>query len=120
MTHLCRFFDKLPGKYLKSMIKIDMGSLDSLQVSQALTEFFRIGAMAGFIAAVTLLINLNHKGFIFLFKDNARKYWWLFIVMCVVPFLLIIYVFTLMFGSFDSPSQPSDSITPSIFDMGKK
>lgn len=71
----------------------------------AFYEFFRIGAIAGFVAAFTLLINLNYKGFNYLFKDKTTKYWWVFVVACVIPFLVIMYIFTIIFGSVSSSVQ---------------
>ncbi len=62
-----------------------------------LMEFFRFSAIAGLIAAVTLLINLHYSAFRYIFKERTKTYWWLFIVMTVIPLFLFLYVFSLLF-----------------------
>ncbi|OGM18276.1 hypothetical protein A2686_03690 [Candidatus Woesebacteria bacterium RIFCSPHIGHO2_01_FULL_38_10] len=61
-------------------------------------EFVRFTAIGGFITATTLLVNLNFKGFSFIFKEKTRTYWWLFLTLTVIPLLLFLYIFTLIFG----------------------
>jgi len=72
--------------------------INSKSIPPEFTEFLRYSAITGFIVVTTLLINLNHKTFRYVLKDNARKYWWLFVVFAVVPLLLFLYVFTFIFG----------------------
>ncbi|MCX7928621.1 MAG: hypothetical protein N2558_02965 [Patescibacteria group bacterium] len=83
-------------------------SLETMQ--NASYQFLKIGAIAGFIAAATLIININYKGFNYLFKDKATKYWWVFVIACVIPFLVILYMFTIIFGKFSSSVQASLAI----------
>ncbi|MCS7091763.1 MAG: hypothetical protein NZM26_00205 [Patescibacteria group bacterium] len=91
------------------MIAVKMES-SLANIQNAVYNFFRIGAIAGFIAAVTILINLNHKGFRYLFRDKATKYWWVFVIACVIPFLVILYMFTIIFGKLSSSVQASLTI----------
>jgi len=63
-----------------------------------LLSFFRYAAILGFISVAVLIINLNHKLFDTVFRDSAKKFWWLFVLVSVVPFLVIIYVFDFFFG----------------------
>lgn len=58
---------------------------------------FRTTAIAGFLTASVLLININHKAFKFVFKEKSKTYWWLFTVFTVVPMLVILQVFSLFF-----------------------
>lgn len=63
-----------------------------------LTHVFRISSIAGFIAAVTLIINLNFVAFRKVFKKRTRTYWWLFLVFMLAPLFLFLYIFNLFFG----------------------
>jgi hypothetical protein len=47
----------------------------------------RTTAIAGFLTATVLLININHKAFKFVFKEKSKTYWWLFTVFTIVPIL---------------------------------
>lgn len=60
--------------------------------------FFRYSAILGFICVATLVINLNHNLFNKVMSDNAKTFWWLFVIISVVPLLVIIYVFNFFFG----------------------
>jgi len=59
---------------------------------------FRTTAIAGFLTASVLLININHKAFKFVLKEKSKTYWWLFTVFTVVPLLVILQIFTIFFG----------------------
>lgn len=61
-------------------------------------EVLKVTAAAGFVTASVLLISLNHKVFKFIFKEKTASYWWLFTVLTVFPLLLILYIFSLLFG----------------------
>lgn len=63
-----------------------------------LLTFFRYSAILGFISVSVLIINLNHKLFDTVFRDSAKKFWWLFVLVSTVPLLVIIYVFNFFFG----------------------
>ncbi len=67
-----------------------------------LIQFFRYGAIVGFISATTLVINLNHKAFNRILGENARSYWWLFVISALIPLLIALYIFSLLFGSLTS------------------
>jgi hypothetical protein len=59
--------------------------------------FFRISAITGFLATTTLIINLNNQKFHTIFKDRAKKLWWLFLVVSLVLFAVILYIFNIIF-----------------------
>lgn len=71
---------------------------NSRSVPPEFTEFLRYSSITGFIVVTTLVINLNHKAFRYVLKDNARKYWWIFVLFAVIPLLLFLYAFTFLFG----------------------
>ncbi|OGM25115.1 hypothetical protein A2962_02320 [Candidatus Woesebacteria bacterium RIFCSPLOWO2_01_FULL_39_61] len=64
-------------------------------------EFVRYGAITGFIAVTTLVININHKAFNTIFREKARSFWWLFVISGIIPLLLFLYAFTLIFDHWD-------------------
>jgi hypothetical protein len=59
----------------------------------------KIVAFVGFLAAATLFIGLNHKFFVLALGEKSKTYWWMFIIIAVVPLLIIIYAFSYLFGS---------------------
>jgi len=61
-------------------------------------EFLRYSAISGFIALSVLVINLSNKAFAKVFKENATKLWWLFVLLSLIPVLGIIYIFSRIFG----------------------
>ncbi len=67
-------------------------------IDPRLMEAFRIGSITGFLATVTLLINVNYKVYQRIFKDKAKSYWWLFLLSALIPLLLFLYIFSLLFG----------------------
>ena len=78
--------------------------LDPASFYNGLMQFTRYTAITGFIVVATLLINLNHKAFNYVLKDNAKKYWWLFTILAIIPLLLFLYVFTFIFGKISNQS----------------
>jgi hypothetical protein len=60
--------------------------------------FFRYSAIIGFVCTAVLLINLNKTLFDTVLRDSAKKFWWLFLVVSLVPLLVIIAVFDFFFG----------------------
>src|SRR3972149_5607418 len=66
-------------------------------VNQTLS-LFKYGAMLGFLVATVLLMNLNNKAFKYVFKDRAKSYFWFFLLLSVIPLLVFIYIFNLLFG----------------------
>ena len=67
------------------------------RIPPQMKEFFQFSAIAGLIAAVTLLINLHYSVFRFIFKEKTRTYWWLFAAITLIPLSLFLYIFTLLF-----------------------
>jgi hypothetical protein len=59
---------------------------------------FRTTAIAGFVTASVLLININHRAFKWVLKEKSITYWWLFTVFTIVPLLMILQVFSIFFG----------------------
>ena len=64
-------------------------------------EFIRITAIGGFITTSTLVISLNFRAFNKVFSYNAKKLWWLFMLLMIIPLLITLYVFTLIFGDYN-------------------
>jgi hypothetical protein len=67
------------------------------QVAQ-LQSALKSVSFVGFLITATLLVGLNFKIFNNIFKDNAKNYWWLFLVISAVPILVAIYIYTFFFG----------------------
>jgi len=66
-----------------------------------LVEVFKFSAITGFIISATLIINLSHKTFTNLFKEKTATYYWLFLLMMIIPLLFIIFIFSLLFEDRD-------------------
>ena len=56
-------------------------------------------ALLGFLITATLIVGLNFKIFTNIFKEKASHYWWLFLVISVVPILVAIYIYAFFFGA---------------------
>ncbi|OGM04394.1 hypothetical protein A3E15_01170 [Candidatus Woesebacteria bacterium RIFCSPHIGHO2_12_FULL_42_9] len=69
-----------------------MGS--SPQVEDAIKTF----AFGGFLTASTLIIGFNFKVFNNIFKENARQYWWLFLISAFIPIALVLSIFSYFFS----------------------
>lgn len=67
------------------------------QLNGKLVEFFKFAAITGFIVTATLIININFKVFRSVFKDRTYRFFWLFLILAILPLLLIVYIFTLLF-----------------------
>lgn len=70
---------------------------DTAQVNQAGYEIIKFGALAGFIAASTILINLNYKAFNSVFQKKTKMVWFLFFVMAALPFGIMLLLFSYFF-----------------------
>lgn len=68
------------------------------ELSPEISQFLRFSSLTGFIVVTTLIINLNFKAFRFVFKEKTGHYWWLFLLLALVPLGLIMFIFTLLFG----------------------
>lgn len=68
------------------------------EIPPQMIEFVRYSAIAGFIAATTLVVNINHKIFNTFFKERTASFWWLFVISALIPLSLFLYIFSLLFG----------------------
>jgi len=64
-------------------------------------ELIRIIAIAGFVATATLVVSLNFKAFNQVFQSQTNKLWWLFLLLMIFPLMLILYIFSLIFGDYN-------------------
>ena len=69
-----------------------------ISIPEEIMQFLHYSAITGFIIVSVLLINLNHKAFDYVLKDNSKKYWWLFVLLAIIPLMLFLYAFTSIFG----------------------
>lgn len=69
-----------------------------VSIPEELMQFIHYSAITGFIVVTVLIINLNHKAFDYVLKDNSKKFWWLFVILAVIPLSLFLYAFTFIFG----------------------
>lgn len=74
--------------------------LDPIIIPNEVRQFLHYSAITGFIVVATLVINLNHKAFNYVMKDHSKKYWWLFVILAIIPLSLFLYAFTFLFGRF--------------------
>ena len=74
--------------------------------SQQIQSFFKFSAVVGFLATTTLLINLNHFTFQRVFGEGKSKsFWWLFVLFSVIPLLVILYIFNIVFNRISLEEQ---------------
>lgn len=71
-----------------------MGATQTVQIQNVLKSV----SLVGFLVTATLIVGLNFKIFTNIFKDKASNYWWLFLVISVVPLLVALYIYTIFFG----------------------
>ena len=71
---------------------------EGINVVEKAAGFLKYGAMLGFLVTTILIINLNNKAFKFVFKDHAKRYFWFFMLLSLIPLLAFIYLFTAFFG----------------------
>jgi small-conductance mechanosensitive channel len=66
---------------------------------------FKLVGFVIFLIAATLFIGFNHKIFeLSLGQERSKSYRWLFLVIVLVPFLLIIFAFSYLFGTLFPPT----------------
>lgn len=61
-------------------------------VDPRLSDFLTTAVFVGFLTVTTLLVGLNFKLFRFVFKDNIKHYWWLFLITALIPLFLFLTV----------------------------
>ena len=101
MTKCVRNFEQLLLNYCIEDLDKEYYNFIMTKLSVFSPEFLafvRYGAITGFICVSVLIINLNHKLFNTVFRDSAKRFWWLFVLISLVPFLVIIYIFNFFFG----------------------
>lgn len=77
-------------------------TLDKKEVVAQTIQVIKYSAIVGFIATTTLLINLNNKLFLNVFKEKAKSYFWFFLVISIIPLLAFLYIFNVFFGKLAS------------------
>jgi len=60
-------------------------------------QALKISSMLGLIVCSTLLVALNFKFFSKVFKERTVSMWWLFLTVSVIPFLVMLGIFTILF-----------------------
>ncbi|MBN1168634.1 hypothetical protein JXA63_01970 [Candidatus Woesebacteria bacterium] len=60
----------------------------------SLSEFLTTAVFIGFLTVTTLFVGFNFKIFKFVFKDNVKKYWWLFLITALIPLFLFLTIST--------------------------
>lgn len=69
------------------------------ELQPSLGQAFKLAGFVAFLAAATLFIGFNHKIFEVVLGEKSKTYWWLIACILIVPFLLILYVFSVLFGN---------------------
>ena len=67
------------------------------ELSPEISQFLRLSSFIGFMVTATFIINLNFKTFRSVFKEKTGHYWWLFLLITLIPLMVIIYLFSLLF-----------------------
>ncbi|QQS38903.1 hypothetical protein IPM62_06010 [Candidatus Woesebacteria bacterium] len=57
----------------------------------------RLAAYVGLIFFTTVFVSLNFKTFKMLFKESTKSYWWLFLIISVIPLMILLSIFSLVF-----------------------
>lgn len=70
----------------------------------------KYGAIIGLIVVTTLIINLHFLGFKSVFKTKTVTYWWLFSMIIIIPLMLFLYIFSLLF----TPSEANPEGNPIV------
>lgn len=60
-------------------------------------QMIKVASVLGLIICSTLLVALNFKFFSKVFKERTASLWWLFLIISIVPFLVMLGVFTVLF-----------------------
>lgn len=67
-------------------------------IPKEILDIVKYAAIAGLIATTTLIVNISNVAFRAVFHERTKTFWWLFAVFTIVPLLLFLYLFTLIFG----------------------
>jgi hypothetical protein len=62
-------------------------------------QAFKLVCFVIFLAASTLFIGFNHQMFTLVMGERSRSFWWLFVIIALVPLLLVLYAFSIIFGN---------------------
>ena len=60
--------------------------------------FLKYSAIIGFVVAVSALVGLNHKFLNNFFKVKSNYYWLILGFTSVLPVLMMVYVYSLLFS----------------------
>ncbi len=68
-----------------------------MNLNSAFVAILKFGAMLGFIICSTLVVGLNFKAFKRIFEERTATMWWLFLGISVIPFVMMVGIFTMLF-----------------------
>lgn len=75
---------------------------------EQISELFHLVSLAsffGFIVLAVIVINLNYHAFTKFLGQRSKSFWWFFLIFSLFPLLLILYIFSFLFGGFDLKKQ---------------
>ena len=72
--------------------------MDLKSIPKEVLEVVKYAAIGGLVATTTLIVNLSNVAFRTVFHERTKTYWWLFAMFTIIPLLLFLYVFSLIFG----------------------
>lgn len=70
-----------------------------LDASATASEFIKLTSFVGFLTCTALFININRNVHGRVFKVGSRTYWLIFFTSSVIPLLLVLYLFSVLFDS---------------------
>jgi len=72
-----------------------------MQLDPAATagEFVKLASFVGFLTCAALFVNINRNVQSKVFKIGTKTYWMIFFTSSVIPLLLVLYLFTILFDS---------------------
>lgn len=70
-----------------------------------LSNLVRLSAFGGFLVFAVILISLNHRAFTKFLGQRSKSFWWFILIFSIFPLLLILYIFSFLFGGFNLEKQ---------------
>lgn len=68
-----------------------------METSTQLANIIKFAAFIGLIVFTTIIVSLNFRVFRVIFKERATSFWWLFLILSIIPLLMLLSLFTLIF-----------------------